>query len=297
MLLNNMKFLEALTQIGIPLVVILFFFCLGYIVKTLVEQFFKESLEDKKATLNKSLQKQQRLLDLRLHKSLKNHQKQLDDKKAELDKKLKEDLQEHQLEMNKQLQNHQKQLDDKKAELDKELKKELQEYQKLMDTELKNHQKQLDKEITEHRTMFTLLHTDRMECIKQLYQNLVEFHEAGLDYTKATNLVKINIEKDEKYRENEVSDAWQKFDKHYQKNKIFIPKDIVLKIDNTFGEYYKKIRLFSVNRQSLNSELDRDNYKRFMLENIEISQTIREQNSSIIEEIEDSFRKLMGEKV
>ncbi len=160
---------------------------------------------------------------------------------------------------------------------------------KELEQENKNFQHQLDTKLQEINIQFSSLHSERAEVIKNLYQKLINLQIAMNEYTHIAQ----NIDNDEERMEN-TSNALIAFSENYLPNKIYFSKSIVLKIDNILNEYRSTGWEFT---RVLRDIKNPPKYRNSRIDNWDkIFDKVQSYFPSLIEELENDFREILGVK-
>ena len=153
---------------------------------------------------------------------------------------------------------------------------------------------ELDKNNITYQIQFGFLHQERAKVILELYQKLIELHSAMVDWTAFLHPIVEDAKKEDTERTERVNQAIQNFQNFYVSNKLFFSKSFCNFIDGIFKEYWDKGWEFGYNLSRIkNGTMTDEFYKEYREKMSKISEEIRNNLPTKIEEIEDKFRRLL----
>lgn len=154
------------------------------------------------------------------------------------------------------------------------------------DTELEKLRSSLATIATEHQIRFAKLHERRAEVIAETYSKLRDLHTSLGDYVKP--FVPTG-DKSQEERRKIVGEAHKKFIEYYSRNRIFLSKVAVEKLDainlaskKAFFDFFYSIEMTQASGVS-----DPNKWN-------EIFGKVNKDMPAVLEELEGEFRKLLG---
>jgi hypothetical protein len=163
-----------------------------------------------------------------------------------------------------------------------------------IDKNLEEYKSKLEQLTLEYNIKLSHLYSKRFDSISQIYKTLVFFQNSILSMTGNKSV----SPGDPIENRNKVLDASKAIDEFldvYLPNKIFLPKEITDKIDQSITTIskYKREYLFNMSEASSNKVSDGD-FQRAFKNLIEISRKLEEDIPNSLKEIEFEFRKILG---
>jgi hypothetical protein len=156
------------------------------------------------------------------------------------------------------------------------------------DTELEKLRSTLATTATEHQIRFAKLHEKRAEVIAETYSRLRELHTNLGDYVK---IFEPAGDRPKEERRQRVGDAHRSFIEYYSKNRIFLSKAAVEKLDDinqksvsAFYDFFYSVEMVQAAKG--------DSVKKWM----EIFEHVKDEMPVALSELEDEFRKLLGDE-
>jgi len=187
-----------------------------------------------------------------------------------------------------------------------ELTQNLENYKQKIEHENKSLQLDLDKNLEiyknkleilrlEFQVQFAELHVKRSEIIVKLYGHLTELNSAMLDLTARIHPVIEDAEKEEKQRIQRVNKSFFDFSNYYIQNKIFFPKSTTEKLDKIQKFTYDKAWDFTyLNNRLKSGQMIESSWKTFYKESQTISEEVKKEIPTALEDLENEFRDLLG---
>lgn len=175
-----------------------------------------------------------------------------------------------------------------KHEYDEKLETHKSQLKAQSDVELEKLRADLSIAAAERQFKFTKLHERRAEVIAETYALLQEVHSRLGDYVKVIETAG-DVPKDQ--RRQAVPDAHKQFIAYYLKKKIFLPKVAVEKIDAINMESVRAFNEFFYGVEMVQAAQGDGVNKWF-----EIFTRVKDDMSGALEELEDDFRTVLGDK-
>jgi len=176
------------------------------------------------------------------------------------------------------------------------LEKERTTFQHSLNEKLEEHKNKLELIKEEYQIQFSHLHQERATVIKKLYQKLIELQSAMHSFTRTIHPVQKEAEQESKERTKRVNKALMEFQNYYAVNRIFLPKETCSKIDKLLEQYSDKGWDFSYFQNELKlGHLDKEIYMDYYKKCREISLLVKDKFPSLVTEIEDLFREILGD--
>lgn len=156
------------------------------------------------------------------------------------------------------------------------------------DTELEKLRSTLATAATEHQIRFAKLHEQRAEVIAETYSKLRELHTNLGEYVKIFEPAG-GLPKEE--RRHRVGEAHKSFIEYYSRNRIFLSRAAVEKLDAINQKSVKAFYGFFYSVEMVQATKG-DGVTKWM----EIFEHVKEEMPVALSELEDEFRKLLGDE-
>ncbi len=154
------------------------------------------------------------------------------------------------------------------------------------DVAIENLKSRLSIAATEHQIRFLKLHETRAEVIAETYALLRDLYEKVADYVK---IFEPAGDRPKEERRNDVVNSLNDLRAYYPKKQIFLPKNTAIKVRNIDVELMQATSQF-VYGVELSKRTE--STKTWM----EIFERMNGEISTTMDELEDEFRELLGEK-
>jgi len=153
------------------------------------------------------------------------------------------------------------------------------------DSAIEQLRSQLQLQAIEHQIRFSSLHEKSAETIAEVYARLQKYLYAVADYVKVFELVG---EKPKSERREEAQAAIAAFREYFLPRQIFIPKETAERIRAFDRKLLEAARHFANRIEGKEQSTTEDWIKTF--------ETVIKEAPPILEELEDEFRKLLGQQ-
>lgn len=199
----------------------------------------------------------------------------------------------------KEIVEKQREFDERMELKRQELALDLERHKANLELESKRCQSELELKLNQFNIQFSKLHQDRAEVIKDAHAKLVELHSAMCDYTALvrSNRVGEDRERSKQLQLERANNALIEFNDCIILNSIFFEKSLFDKLNHIRSQYADKGWHYNFYKEMMRDEgssLDRNTYKQYLEQTIEISKSFLADFPLLIEELEDEFRKLLG---
>ncbi len=172
-----------------------------------------------------------------------------------------------------------------KSEYDQKLEAHKSQLASQSATEIEKLKSQLSSAAAERHLRLSHLHEKRAEVIAKVYELLKPLHHAMATYV---NPAQFSGTSDDE-RRNKAADAHRALQDYYTSRSIFVPKVTAAKIDDLLATYRKAFVEFHF-RVEQDEKAER--YERWM----KISDHVESLGNTVLAELEDEFRKLLGDE-
>ena len=139
---------------------------------------------------------------------------------------------------------------------------------------------------SEQQIKFATLHEDRANVISETYALLKEVYYTLGDYIK---IFEPAGDKPREERQQIARDAHKAFREFYPKKLIYLPKTTADNIENINTELVKIFNIFTSNVHNASGTGDTETW-------VELSDKMRGKMKVVLGELEDEFRKLLGDE-
>lgn len=174
-----------------------------------------------------------------------------------------------------------------KAEYDQKLETHKAELKAQSDTEIEKLRSHLRITAAEQEFKFARLHERRAEAVAKTYELLREVYHSVGDYVKVFEPAG---DKPRSERRKLAADSHMKFQGYYRTHLIFLPKKTAIKLEAIDGELVRAFNEFAiiVDREA---DVPKSSIEKW----IEVAERIGGDIKVALEELEDEFRRLLGD--